>query len=562
MNLNSERHFASIPGTFVDHSVIPVTYDWSCTINSGLLNCFYVDESIPGDIYDLETSHLTRQLTPITSPLDVAFLDVFYFFVPWRLLWVHYKEFFGENTATAWSQTTPAPIPSVNTLGWTRSPGDLLNQMGITVKPYQSNDNCTINALPMRAYNLVWREFFRDQNTMSYSYAPVNTADSGDTAATCNVLLPVCRVHDLFGSALPGPQKAAGGISQGVALALEGMLPVGSVASSWSESVLAAINDQASPSAMVVRNSSGNTQAGNLGSNSSGQVVNTTGSNTGSNGVHPSNLAADASYGQIDINAFRLAFQTQKVLEALARGGSRYTEILQSIYGTRSDDARLQRPEFLGGQRWHLNMIDNLQTSQTATTPLGTVGGYSKTFGIGGRVRYPVKEHGYVIGVCCIRHNRSYAQMIPKMFRRTNFFSIYNPKFAHLGEQPVMVSEICADWAVTSASSPDPSKVIFGYQEYAYDYRWKPSVLAGQMSPGATVDSSGNPTALGSVWTYGDWYKAAPSLSASWMSEGQNEIGRTLTVQGEDQYLCQISVKNNHVRPMPVYSVPGFVDHF
>lgn len=561
MELNAERHFANVPGTFIDHSVMPIPYDWTFTINSGVLNCFYVDEAIPGDIYDLETKHLTRQLTPITSPLDLAFLDVYYFFVPWRLVWIHSKEFFGENTSTAWSQTTPAPLPSVNTKGWTRAPGDLLNQMGITVNPYQTDDNCTINSLPMRSYNLIWREFFRDQNTMNYTYAPVNTADSGDTAAACNTLLPVCRIHDLFGSVLPGPQKAAGGFSQGVALALEGILPVGALSTDWSNAVLAEVASSTTPLSLSLKPLTSNAVAGNVQINSSGKAVVSSTTVSATSQVTPKNLGADASYGQIDINAFRMAFQTQKVLEALARGGSRYTEILQSIYGTRSDDARLQRPEFLGGQRWHLNMQDNLQTSQTATTPLGTIGGYSKTLGKGARVRYPVKEHGYVMGVCCIRHNRSYAQMIPQMFRRTNFFSIYNPKFAHLGEQPVMVSEICADYSV-GASFQDPSKVIFGYQEYGYSYRWKPSLVGGQMSPGATVDGSGNPTALGSVWTYADWYKSAPSLSSGWMSEGQDEIGRTLAVQNEDQYICQISVFNKHVRPMPVYSVPGFVDHF
>ena len=564
MELNAERHFANVPTTFIDHSVMPIPYDWTFTINSGVLNCFYVDEAIPGDIYDLETKHLTRQLTPITSPLDVAFLDVYYFFVPWRLVWIHSKEFFGENTSTAWSQTTPAPLPSVNTKGWTRTPGDLLNQLGITVKPFQSDANCTINSLPMRSYNLIWREFFRDQNTMNYTYAPVNTADSGDTAAACNTLLPVCRIHDLFGSVLPGPQRAAGGFSQGVALALEGILPVGALTSNWSEAVL---NEVAGgsvgvyPSLKVGIPGSTSSISGNLQVNAGTATY--TGGSAGSSAVTVKNLGADASYGQIDINAFRMAFQTQKVLEALARGGSRYTEILQSIYGTRSDDARLQRPEFLGGQRWNLNMQDNLQTSQTATTPLGTIGGYSKTLGKGARVRYPVKEHGYVMGVCCIRHNRSYCQMIPQMFRRTNFFSIYNPKFAHLGEQPVMVSEICADYAAGQGNIQDPSKVIFGYQEYGYSYRWKPSLCGGGMSPGSQVDPvTGDPTGLGSVWTYADWYKSAPSLSAGWMSEGQDEIGCTLAVQNADQYICQISVFNKHVRPMPVYSVPGFVDHF
>lgn len=556
MELNAERHFSQVPATYTNHSAFPIPYRWTATINAGLLNCCYVDEWIPGDIHRISLSHLTRMTTPVAAPFDSAFLDCYFFFVPWRLVWNHAKEFFGENTSTYWTQPTEYTIPSVNVATWTRTAGDLLHQMGITLRPTNTGDNGVINTLQMRSYQLIWNEFFRDQNLESP--IAINKADSGDTSAL-NTLLPVNRVHDMFGSCLPGAQKA----SRGVALALEGLLPVGSIASSWSESVLAGINNQATPSGLILKNGSGTAQAGNLGTNSSGAAVNTTGTNTGTNTVHPTNLAAAASAGQIDINAFRLALQTQKVLEALARGGSRYVEILQSIYGVKSDDARLQRPEFIGGERWYLNMSDNVQTSESGSTPLGTVGGYSKTFGKGsnGVIEYSVREHGFGICVCCIRHERGYSQMIPKQFRRTNFFSIYNPKFAHLGEQPVFVSELCADYAVTSTPT-DPSKSVFGFQEYGYEYRYKPNIYAGQMAPGATVDGSGDPTALGSIWTYGDYYKAAPGLSVSFMHEGDQAIKRTLVVPTEDQFFTQIFFSDNAVRPMPMFSVPGFVDHF
>lgn len=553
MDLNAERHFSQVPQNFIDHSALPINYDWTCTINAGVLNCFYVDEAIPGDVYNIKTSHLTRMTTPITSPMDTAFLDVYYFFVPWRLVWNHTKEFFGENTSTYWTQPTEYTIPSVNIASWSRSPGDLLNQMGIAVTVANYGSNGLVNTLMLREYQLIWNEFFRDQNTQSP--IAINKADSGDTSSL-NTLLPVNRVHDMFGSCLPGPQKAA----QGVALALEGFMPVMAMSSDWSNSVLSP--DGTSPKAMSLKPLTGSASAGNVGTNASGYAVLTTGTNTSSTTLTPKNLAANASAGQIDINAFRLAMQTQKVLEALARSGSRYTEILSGIYNVKSDDARLQRPEFLGGERWYLNMSDNVQTSESGTTPLGTIGGYSKTIGTGAKFSYSVREHGHVIGVCCIRHNRSYSQCIPKQFRRTNFFSIYNPKFAHLGEQPVFVSEIDASHSVSGAPNSDPSRAVFGYQEYAYEYRYKPSILAGQMSPGATVDGSGDPASLGSIWTYGDWYKSSPSLSDTWMREGDEAIKRTLVVKDEDQFICQIHVANNHIRPMPVFSVPGFVDHF
>lgn len=559
MELNAERHFSQVPQNYVDHTAMKIPYDWTCSIKAGLLNCFYVDEAIPGDIYNISTSHLTRMMTPVTSPLDTCFLDVYYFFVPWRLVWDHTKEFFGENTTTYWTQPTEYTIPSANIGSWTRTPGDLLNQMGISVKPRVLGNNCVINTLQLREYQLIYNEYFRDQSTQSP--VPVNKADSGDVS-TLNTLLPVCRIHDLFGSCLPGPQKAL----QGVALAIEGFLPVSTLyGSDWSSTVLNFDPDHPTPNLHMGAPNSTTTYTGNLGTNN-GYMNVTTGTNTNTNYVIPKNLAADARYSQIDINAFRLAIQTQKVLEQLARSGSRYTEVLAGIYNVKSDDARLQRPEFLGGERWYLNMSDNVQTSESGTTPLGTIGGYSKTYGNGAKFSYAVREHGHVLGVCCIRHNRSYSQCIPKQFRRTNFFSIYNPKFAHLGEQPVYVSEICADYSVGS-SVVAPNESVFGYQEYGYEYRWKPSILAGQMSPGATVvpagqPGAGEPTAIGSIWTYGDWYKSAPSLSASWMEEGDAEIDRTLVVKDEDQFLCQIHVDNNHVRPMPMYSIPGFVDHF
>lgn len=557
MELNAERHFSAVPATFVDHSRFNIPYTWTCDIYSGLLNCFYVDEWIPGDIHNLSTSHLTRMTTPIAAPFDTCFLDVYYFFVPWRLVWSHSKEFFGENNSTYWTQPTEYTIPSVNISSWSRSKGDLLHQMGITLRPINVGDNCLINTLQLRSYQKIFNDYFRDENTQSP--IAINMADNGDTSAL-NTLLPVNRIHDMFGSCLPGAQKASGG----VALALSGFLPVTPGLNNWSTAILNAQGNNP----VDISNLTGTKVAGTLQSNSSGKGVITSGTVSSTTNFRFNNLGADASAGSIDINQFRLALQTQKVLEALARGGSRYVEILQSIYGVKSDDARLQRPEFLGGERWYLNMADNVQTSETGTTPLGTVGGYSKTFGRGqnGPVSYSVREHGFCLGLACIRHNRSYSQMIPKQFRRTNFFSIYNPKFAHIGEQPVYLSEICADYQ--PASQPlDPSKHIFGFQEYAYEYRWKNSVLAGSFAPGSSVvpagqSNAGDPTGLGTVWTYGDYYKSAPSLSDSWMREGSEAVARTLQVPTESQFFCSITVNDDAIRPMPMYSVPGFVDHF
>lgn len=546
MDLNAERHFSQVPDTFVDHSKFSRPYDWTCTVNAGVLNCFYWDEAIPGDVYNIKTSQLCRMTTPIFPVMDTCFLDVYYFFVPFRLVYSRTKEMFGENTSTYWTPSTTYNCPTIATIYFgTRSPGDLFHQMGVPLTVSASVGS--INVMPFRSVRLIWNEFFRDQNTE----APylLNTG-SVDTDSTLNTLYPVNRVHDMFGSCLPLPQKSGSTVSVGI----EGTAPVVTQAAAFASANLNAYALKFNTTSMATAS------AGNLGIGASGNAVDTTGTNTNTNGVLPSNLYADASKiaanMSIDVNALRESVQMQKILEKLARFGSRYTEVLKGVYGVISDDARLQRPEFLGGERWYLNMADNVQTSASVSgqTPIGTISGYSKTAGMGAQFSYSVREHGYVIGVTCIRHNRSYSQGLNRQFFRTGMFSFYSPALAHIGEQPVYQKEIYA----ASVTPNDP----FGYQEAWYEYRYKPSINAGLMDPGASVDSSGDPSSLGAFWTYGDWYKTTPTLSASWMHEGNQAVERTLAVKNEDQFILQIHVDNEHVRPMPVYSVPGFVDHF
>lgn len=554
MNLNAERHFSQVPDTFVEHSTFDRSRTWTSTINAGVLNCFYWDEAIPGDIYNISTSHLTRMTTVLFPVNDSCFLDVYYFFVPWRLTFNKTKEFFGENTSTAWTPSTTYNLPTINTMLFvTRTPGDLAHQMGVPLRLSAGGFN--ICALPFRSIRLIWNEYFRDQNTESPELLNTGTTE---TDATLNKLYPVCRVHDLFGSLLPKPQKN----NDTVQIGIDGIIPVETRSSVWGTGI-----DQVNP---VLINKVGtnfaDTSLANLGKDTTGKLTNVTGLSgtlaAGSNKYYFGNLQANASLSQsslaMDVNTLRESVQMQKVFEAMARFGSRYTEILKGLYGVISDDARLQRPELLGAERWYINMQDNVQTSagSSTSTPLSTVSGWSKTVGQGAKFSYSVREHGYVIGVCCIRHNRSYSQGLHKAWFRTGMFSVYNPKLAHIGEQPVLKRELYA-----AGASPTG---ILGYQEAWYEYRYSGGdINAGLMDPGATVDSgTGDPTALGAYWTYGDWYKSEPTLSASFMHEGDEAVQRTLAVQNEDQFICQIHVDNQHVRPMPMYSIPGLVDHF
>lgn len=563
MNLSNESHFATSPiSVDMSRSTFDRSFEWKGTSNAGLLYPFFVDEALPGDNYVMKTQQLTRMTTPLFPTMDRCFMDFYYFFVPWRILWSHLKEFFGENNTTYWTQPTEYTLPRLDLSGVTRNPGDIAHCMGVPLS--LGLTDTTVVSLPFRAYRLIWNEWFRDQNVQAPQLVNLGDSDTDTTLATS--LLPVNRVHDYFGSCLPGPQKGSA-----VGMALSGELPVTTRAADWT------VDDLKTPMSVTgslhalnwIGTYSGTYPSSNsalTAKASTGATVNTTSSPTAGSGEYlPANLMAQLDYANygIDVNTLRLAVQTQRVLEALSLGGSRYNEYIQTFFGVRVPDARVQRPELIGSERFELKMADNVQTSPGASgqTPLSTVSGVSKTFGAGAGVNYSVVEYGYVIGVFCIRSQRSYSQGLNKMWRRTNMFSVYQPKFAHIGEQPVYKYEIYA----ASNTPYDP----FGWQEAFADYRYKPNVCAGLMDPASSVDgTTGDTTALGAYWTYCDYYNSVsqgstgPTLSDTWMREGNDRVARTLAVTGEDQFINDIYVSLKHTRVMPVFSVPGLADHF
>lgn len=564
MNLNNEAHFATSPiSVEMPRSTFDRSFEWKGTSVSGKLVPFFVDEALPGDNYVMKTTQLTRMTTPLFPVMDRCFMDIYYFFVPWRILWTHLKEFFGENNSTYWTQPIEYTLPKISTTGITRSPGDIAHCMGVPLT--LGSAVSSIVSLPFRAYRMIWNEWFRDQNVQAPKLVPTGDIDTDATLMTD--LLPVNRVHDFFGSCLPGPQKGSA-----VAMALSGELPVTTRPTAWSANELkyppyTSATPYGTNNPLIWANGSSGVQIttlANTGIDSTGKASSITGLSgtaaAGSVKYQPANLSAKLDYANygIDVNTLRLAVQTQRVLEALALGGSRYNEYIQTFFGVRVPDARVQRPELIGSERFELNMQDNVQTTPggSGQTPLSTVGAYSKTFGSGAGVNYSVSEYGYVIGVFCIRSSRSYSQGLEKMWRRTNMFSVYQPKFAHIGEQPVMKSEIYA-----AISNDEP----FGWQEAFAEYRFKPNRVCGLLDPSSSVDNTGESTALGAYWTYADFYKAAngaPTLSDSWMQEGSDRVERTLAVQGEDQFINDIYVSLKHTRVMPVFSVPGLADHF
>lgn len=551
MNLNNEAHFAQSPlGVDIPRSTFDRSFSTKGSCKSGKINCTFVDEILPGDTVDLKQTILSRMTTPYYPVMDNCTMDRYVFFVPNRLVWKHWKEFNGENNTSAWTQTEQYIVPQINAkdqvvgTSHTRLQNDLAHQMGIPL--VISEDNKLVNALPFRAYRLIYNEWFRDQNTQD-----PKLIEFGDNETDYSLfkLENACRIHDYFGSCLPDTQKG-----NAVRIALSGYLPV------TTKSTPVVYGAQAPMRLSKCSDGTSQSNPGQLGT-LSGQVYETDTSFPGLGGtVYINNLIADAgtSLGNtmgIDVNALRLAVQTQKILEKLAVGGSRYVEFIKSMFGVTSPDARQQRPELLGYSRCNLNMQEVTQTSpwipsETQTSPLGTQGAYSKTVDGGLTFSHSFTEHGYLIGLMVIRHNRTYSQGINRMWKRRTMTDFYLPALAHIGEQPVYKYEIYAN-------ASGNNNGIFGYQEPFADYRFKPSIASGEMD--ASISGS-----LGEAWSYADVYddEHIPTLSAGWMSEGDQEVARTLTVTDKDQFIYDCWTSYKHTRCMPVYGTPGLVDHF
>lgn len=555
MKRNNEAHFNQVPNLEITRSRFKRDQDIKLTFDAGQLIPFYVDEVLPGDTFSIDNVGLVRMSTPIFPVMDNCYLDYYYFFCPCRILWEHWKEFMGEVTDEPWVQTTEYTVPQLKIKGGTAQnkfplENSILDYMGIPTKIIGETGELDINALPIRAYVKIWNEWFRDQNVdnpaiNSNKDADVTYKDSGKDATIETILqeaytggrpLPVNRFHDYFSSTLPAPQRSA----ESVTIPMMGNAPI------------FAYND-----AKRTQIKKGSSAVNNLGYIQSGatnpSVINTgvTGDTGTSGGGVDIYLGANLQeVTGATINQLRQAFQVQKYFEELARGGSRYREQIYSLFRTRISDKTVQIPEYLGGDRIMINMSQVVQTSGTTdVSPQGNVSAMSVTgFGKSAFTK-SFEEHGFVIGVCCVRHDHTYQQGVERMFSRKNKLDYYFPVFANLGEQAVLKKELYAQ-----GTSEDNE--AFGYQECWADYRMKPNRICGAFRSNATgtLDS----------WHYGDNYTSTPALSQEWMKEGSAEIARTLAVENkvnEPQFIADFLVKNTTVRPMPMYSVPGLIDH-
>lgn len=572
MNRNVESHFSQFPGIDIERSTFDRSCSYKTSFNSSELIPFLVEEVLPGDTFDITTSKVVRSQTLLTPIMDNMYVDTFYFFVPNRLVWSHWKEFCGENTAGAWAPTVEYTIPSIASPSGGFASGTLADYMGLPVGvQWSADDELSPSALPFRGYALICNEFFRDQNVTDPLLIPlddsnqvgVNTGNYISDTANGGRPFKVAKYHDYFTSALPAPQKgAAVGIPIDVPVFAGGTFPVVTTDNTTLPDTFYPLLHARSDNAVLSSSDPIQTLTPSRLSIpfvSSQGAYQSFASTNNSNGmqVAPINLGVEipsqASGGSVSaefsVNELRLAFAYQRFLESMARSGSRYTELLLGLFGVRSPDARLQRPEYLGGNRVPIHVSEVTNTAQGEQDFLGDLGGKSQTNDRSHDFTKSFTEHGYLFGLMCVRYDHSYSQGINKFWSRKKFTDFYNPKFAFLGEVPIYKAEIFADG---NMSKDD----VFGYQEIWADYRYKPNMVTGEMRPGV-------PNSL-AYWHLGDYYSEAPTLSDGWIRETPVNVDRVLAVSSEvsNQFWADIYVHNYCTRPMPMYSIPGLIDHY
>lgn len=561
MSRNAESHFSELPRVDISRSTFNRSCSHKTSFNVGDVVPFYIDEVLPGDSFNVKTSKVVRMQSLLTPVMDNIYLDTYYFFVPNRLVWEHWCELNGENTQSAWIPTVEYQVPQITAPSGGWSIGSLADYFGVPV----GIGNLSVSALPFRAYALIMNEWFRDENLSDPLNIPLTDAtvagSNGSNYITDVVKggkpFKAAKYRDYFTSCLPSPQK---GPDVQIPVGQGANLPVVTMSGpvhSDTGIALTGYGGVTYPAGSTERRASGIVSASYTRSLSGG-VSNNLDFYDGVDQIPPeirsftpNNLWAlqTGDMTAATINQLRLAFQIQKLYERDARGGTRYIEILKSHFGVTSPDARLQRPEYLGGNRVPITVNQVLQSSATtADSPQGNPTGQSLTSDVHFDFKKSFVEHGFVIGVMVARYDHTYQQGLERFWSRKDRFDYYWPVFANIGEQAVLNKEIYAQGTAVDDE-------VFGYQEAWADYRYKPSRVSGEMRSAASQSLD--------VWHLADDYAALPSLSDSWIREDSGTVNRILAVseQNANQLFADIYVQNKATRPMPMYSIPGLIDH-
>ena len=560
MNRNSEQHYNQVPHAEIRRSRFKRDFSVLTTINEGDLVPIYVDEVLPGDTFKIDVNGLVRMATPLYPVMDNCNMDIFFFFVPCRLLWDHFVNMMGQNDKSFWAENVDYTTPKIKNndgKGW--PVGSIADYMGIPTEV----GGLEINRMPFAAYAKIWNEWFRDENVQQP--VEVDTADVEmffnetemnsplGSAKRGGRLLKVCKHKDYFTSSLPQPQKG-----EAVPLPLTGNAALRAYTSPELNEVKVGtgfFNNEYNTGIVNHTNISFTKQGAkfSLNKNNNGNTAPQNGDQYLETMSQDDANFLDAWVGTdlsavtaTTINELRNAIAVQHILERDARTGTRYKEILKGAWGVTSPDARLDRSEYIGGYRMPININQVIQTSSTNTTsPQGNTAAYSMTTMSKHMCTYSATEHGYVLGLCCVRVDHSYQQGLSRMWTRSTRFSYYDPMLANLGEQPVLNQEIYAQ-----GNSQDEE--VFGYQEAWADYRYRTNMVTSEMR--STYAQSLD------AWHYADHYTSLPTLSSDWIKEGSENIARTLAVEDTNhsyQFICNFYFDQTWTRPMPIYSVPG-----